>query len=241
MPRDVEQTLATLKVMQAVDDELARLRQGVAALSLRVDVHRKRVTELEGQLESKGAELRTEEKASAKKELDLKVIGDRIRKLREQLMTLTSNKAYAAMTGEIGGHEAESRRAEEEILRVMEKIETVRADMAEIRRQIAEAQEAVRREEAAVAGEVRDLSGRIRQLMSERQALGQQLDKVVAEKYERIARSKNGRAVVAVKDGTCQGCNMGVTRQTIARLWAKKELLHCPNCARLMYLEGGVQ
>jgi predicted nucleic acid-binding Zn-ribbon protein len=104
-----------------------------------------------------------------------------------------------------------------------------------------EARRAVSEVEAGVADEVRDLSGRIRELTAERQGLVQQLDRTVAADYDRIGRSRNGKVVVAVKDGTCQGCFMGVTRQMIARLWSKKELLHCPNCARLMYLEGEVE
>ena len=241
MAKTVESTLATLKELQAVDDQLSQLRTGVAALTLRVDAHKKRVAELEGELARKGAEMKVEEKASAVKDLDLKVLGVKIAKLREQLNTLTSNKAYAAMMGEIGGFEAERGRVEEDALRIMEKIETARAGTDGVREQIREAQEAVKREEQAVSGEVRDFSMRIRELSAQRQGLCSQIDRLVADRYEKIARSKQGKAIVAVKDGTCQGCFMGVTKQMILRLWSKKELVSCPNCARLIYLEGEVQ
>ena len=241
MIKSVEETMSTLKLLQSVDDQLTTLRSGVAALSLRVDTHKKLVAELTAELEKKNAETKVDEKTSAMKELELKVIAEKIVKFRSQLTTLTSNKAYGAMMGEIAGEEARSAKAEEDVLKAMEKIETQRAGMEEIRNRIKDAQAAVKREEDAVAGDVRELSGRIRQITAERQALCQQIDKLIAEKYEKISRSKNGKAVVPVKAGICQGCNMGVTKQTIARLWAKKELLPCPNCARLMYLEGEVQ
>jgi uncharacterized protein len=241
MQKTVDQTMETLKVLQSVDDQLAQYREGVAALSLRVDAHKKRVAELEAELQKKTGELQNEEKSSAKKELDIKVIGERVAKLREQLTTLTSNKAYTAMMGEISGHQAESARVEDDALRIMERVEGFKAGLEEVRKQIAEAHEAVKREEAAISGEVRDLSMRIRELTAERQGLYSQLDRMVADKYERIAHSKQGKAVVAVKDGMCQGCHMGLTKQMIARLWAHKELLYCPNCARMVYLEGEVQ
>jgi hypothetical protein len=241
MQKTVEQTLETLKVLQSVDDQLAQLREGVAALTLRVDAHRKRAVELEGELQKKASELQGQEKATAMKDLEIKVIAEKIAKLREQLNTLTSNKAYTAMMGEIGGHQAESARVEEATLRLMENVETSKAGMEEIRRQIAAAHEDVKKEESAVAGEVRDLSMRIRELTAERQGLYGQLDKLVADKYDRIARSKQGKVVAAVKGGSCQACHMGITKQMIARLWARKELLYCPNCARLIYLEGEVQ
>jgi uncharacterized protein len=241
MQKTVEQTLETLKVLQSVDDQLAQLREGVATLTLRVDAHRKRATELEGELQKKAAELQGQEKATAMKDLEVKVIAEKIAKLREQLNTLTSNKAYTAMMGEIGGQQAETARVEEATLRLMENVEASKAGMDVIRGQIAEARQAIKTEEAAVAGEVHDLSMRIRELTAERQGLYGQLDRMVAEKYERIARSKQGKAVAAVRGGACQGCHMGVTKQTISRLWSRKELLYCPNCARLIYLEGEVQ
>ncbi len=241
MQKTVEQTLETLKVLQGVDDELWKMRSGVAALTLRVDAHKKTVAEFEAEFKKKGDELKLTEKESSKKELDLKVFDEKIGKLRQQLATLTSNKAYATMMEEIGGHEAERSRAEEEVLKVMERIEGSKKDMEGVKGKIREAQEAVKREEAAVADEVRALSGCIRELSAERQGLVSQLDHVIVERYEKIARSKQGKAVVAVKDGTCQGCYMGITKQMILRLWSKKEMLSCPNCARLIYLEGAVQ
>lgn len=241
MQKSVEETLGTLKVLQSVDDELAKLREGVASLTLRVDAHKKHAAELEAELRRKTEELKNEEKDSAKKDLELKVIAEKIARLREQLNTLTSNKAYAAMMGEIGGHQAESDRTEEDALKLMEKIEGSRAGLGDIREQIAAAQQAVKDEEKAIAGEVQALSMRIRELAAERQGLCRQLDRMLLDKYEKIARSKQGKAVAAVKDGICQGCYMGVTKHMIMRLWSKKELVHCPNCARLIYLEGGVQ
>lgn len=241
MARTVEQTLGTLRALQSVDDRLGELRDVIAGLSLRVDDHKTRVAQLDDELKKKAGELRNDEKNAGLKELELRVVQEKIDKLREQLRTLNSNKQYTAMTAEISGHEAESSRKEDEALAVMDRIEDTRSAMAQIREQVKEAEEAVRAEETAMAREVRNLSGEIRELTAQRQGLVQQLDRHAAERYEKISHSKGGKAVVAVRDGVCQGCSMGVTKQTITRLWAKKELMPCPNCARIMYLEGEVQ
>jgi len=241
MTKTTEQVLNTLKVLQGVDDRLQEYRAKAAALSLKVDEHRKRVTDLEAEMQKRTAELKTGEKDTAKKELELKVIQEKIDKLKGQLNQLTSNKQYSAMVHEIGGHQADSARTEEEALAIMDRVESTRAAIGTLRDQIKGAQEAVRAEEEAITDEIRAFSGAIRELSAERLALVQQLDKSVAGVYDKIAHSRGGKAIVAVKQGTCQGCFMGITRQMIARLWAKKELLYCPNCARLIYLEGEVQ
>jgi len=241
MAKSVAETLKTLMQLQNVDDQLGGLRENVAALSLRVDEHKTRVAELETELAGKDEQLRQEEKNSAMKELDLKTSQEKIAKLRTQLNVLRDNKQYTAMMHEISGREAENSRTEDQALMLMDQIENTKAAIDELKKQIESAKDAVREEEAAVADEIRDLSGQIRELTAERQALVGRLEKPIVEKYTRIAHSTKGKAVVAVINGVCQGCFMGVTRQTIARLWAKKELMYCPNCARLMYLEGEVQ
>ena len=241
MPKTVEHTLATLKVLQSVDDQLAELRTKVAALSLGVAEHKKRIVQLRDELDRKGEEVKTDEKNAAMKELELKVIQEKIDKFKQQLNLIKSNKQYAAMMQEIGGQEAATSKTEDEALIIMDRIETTRSAIELIREQIGKAEEDVRREEALVAGEVAQLAGQIRELMAERQGLSQQLDRAIAARYDKISHTRSGKACVAVRDGVCQGCFMGVTRQTIARLWAKKELLVCPNCGRIMYLEGEVQ
>lgn len=241
MAKTVVETLATLKELQVVDDRLSELRESVAGLSLRVDEHRRRVTELEAELGKKAEELKSDEKGSAMKELELKVIQGKIDKLKTQLNTLNSNKQYATMMAEINEHKAQGSRASDEALALLDRVEVTRSAMDELHERIKEAEETVRGEEAVVAGEVQELTVEMRELAAERQALSQQLEKSVVDKYQRISHGKGGKAVVAVMNGVCQGCFMGVTRQTIARLWAKKELMYCPNCARMIYLEGEVQ
>ena len=241
MAESVEETLKTLKLLQSVDDQLGEKRASVAALSLRVDAHKKRVTALESELAEKTAQLHTDEKDSGMKELALKSIQEKIAKLKTQLNVLKDNKQYTAMMHEISSQEAAGSHTEDQALILMDKIEDTRAAIEEVKRQIEETRGQVRDEEAAVADEVEELSGQIHQLMAERQGLVAQLDPAVVERYRKIAHGRGGKALVAVINGVCQGCYMGVTRQTISRLWAKKELMYCPNCSRLMYLEGEVQ
>jgi len=237
MAKSVAETLRTLTVLQSVDDQLGELRENVAALSLRVDEHKKRVAALEAELTERSAQLKAEEKDSAKKELELKTIQDKIAKLRTQLNTLRDNKQYTAMMHEISGREAQGSRTEDQALQLMDQMEDTRAGIDDVKTQLEEARKVVRAEEAAVADEVRTLSGQIRELTAERRGLTEQLDRPVMDRYTRISHSKGGRAVVAVRDGVCQGCFMSLTKQQIAQLMTAKELIHCGNCSRIMYLD----
>jgi predicted nucleic acid-binding Zn-ribbon protein len=56
----------------------------------------------------------------------------------------------------------------------------------------------------------------------------------VLRKYGTI-RMKRGMAVVAVKDGTCRGCNMNIPPQLYNVLQRGSSLEICPNCNRIIY------
>ena len=234
------ETIDTLKELQTLDTQLRGTRNSVEALSLRVDDHRKHVRSLETEVEDQTQKLKDQGKRVGMKELELKGIQEKTNKLRQQLNVTSSNREYQTMLREIGEFEADGSRCEDNVLALLDAVDETKADMARLQEEIASAREAVKAEEASVAEDVGELNGNIQELEARRRDLAGRLDGGVLDKYERILNSRSGLAVVAVIGGVCQGCNMGVTKQMISRLWSKKELLFCNNCSRLMYLEGEV-
>jgi predicted nucleic acid-binding Zn-ribbon protein len=56
----------------------------------------------------------------------------------------------------------------------------------------------------------------------------------VIKRYSTI-RMRRGLAVVSVKNGTCQGCNMNIPPQLYNTLQRGNSLELCPNCNRIIY------
>jgi predicted nucleic acid-binding Zn-ribbon protein len=241
MATTTEEALSVLRELQTLDDKLTELAASRAALGKRVDDKKAHLADAESRLEQKQAEKKTKEKEAAKKELDIRVLSEKIAKLKVQLNTLDSNKQYAAMMSEISGFEAENSRAEDAAIIVMDQVEAVVAEVEATENEIVAAREAVTAEEADVAEDVAAVTREIEGFAAKREELIGRLGSDVAAKYERIRHGRAGKAVVAVIGGVCQGCFMGVTRQAVGKLWAQKELMYCPNCARIIYLEGDVQ
>lgn len=64
----------------------------------------------------------------------------------------------------------------------------------------------------------------------------QQLHPAVRARYE-FVQKRYAQAVVAVKNGVCEGCRIRVAPQRVLELRRSEQLYQCTNCARIVYLD----
>jgi predicted nucleic acid-binding Zn-ribbon protein len=57
----------------------------------------------------------------------------------------------------------------------------------------------------------------------------------VLNHYDRL-RDRGKKAIVAVRNQTCGGCHVRVTRATVMNLMHGKDIQFCENCRRYLYL-----
>ncbi len=79
-----------------------------------------------------------------------------------------------------------------------------------------------------------EMQGQIELARTSREETAKLLRPDVLRKYGTI-RMRRGMAVVAVKDGTCRGCNMNIPPQLYNVLQKGSSLELCPNCNRIIY------
>jgi len=75
-------------------------------------------------------------------------------------------------------------------------------------------------------------------LFEERTAKTIELDRKILSFYEKIRVWAKNTAVVPVKKQACYGCYMKLNDSSYATLIKSEELLTCPHCGRIMYLEA---
>jgi len=74
---------------------------------------------------------------------------------------------------------------------------------------------------------------RIKQIVPE-------IDKKILASYERILKGKDGMALAAVHDYSCQGCFINLPPQVINEIKKHDHLVICESCARILYLEDEI-
>ena len=81
-----------------------------------------------------------------------------------------------------------------------------------------------------------EIEAKIAELRAERDKLATQVKPDVLKRYASI-RMRRGLAVVSVRNGTCQGCNMNIPPQLYIIIQRGQTIETCPSCHRIIYWE----
>ena len=81
-----------------------------------------------------------------------------------------------------------------------------------------------------------EIEAKIAELRAERDKLTANVKPDVLKRYSNI-RMRRGLAVVSVRNGTCQGCNMNIPPQLYNVLQRGASIETCPSCHRIIYWE----
>ena len=81
-----------------------------------------------------------------------------------------------------------------------------------------------------------EIQAKIAELKVERDKLAADVKPEVLKRYSNI-RMRRGLAVVSVRNGTCQGCNMNIPPQLYNVLQRGQTVETCPSCHRIIYWE----
>jgi len=82
---------------------------------------------------------------------------------------------------------------------------------------------------------LRSLAADIERDRGRRQQIIGTVDEALRSRYEMILSRRGGLAVVAVRDGTCQGCRMRVPPQLYNQIQRNDQVFLCPSCQRMLH------
>ncbi len=88
----------------------------------------------------------------------------------------------------------------------------------------------------AAKARMAEIEAKIAELRAERDKLAAAVKPEVLKRYGNI-RMRRGLAVVSVRNGTCQGCNMNIPPQLYIIIQRGQTIETCPSCHRIIYWE----
>jgi hypothetical protein len=74
-------------------------------------------------------------------------------------------------------------------------------------------------------------------VQADRAKLAAEVEEELLETYQRLFDKKDGVAVAALANETCQGCHVKAQTHIVNSAKAAKEVTHCLNCGRIVYAE----
>ncbi len=231
--------------------ELRRLieLQGVDTTMGRMALQKKELPERLARLEQGWRDALTEAQtcreqrdASERRHRDLeeglKRGAEQLRRARERLLEVKTNREYQAMLKEMEVLEAKNGELEDAILLLLEELDALRK---EADRQDAFLEEHRRRfegERRQIETELAGIDASQARLQQQGEDLRRTLEKDLLKKYENIRSLNKGLAVVPAWNEVCGGCHMNVPPQFYNQLMRSEDLCFCPHCSRILYCKN---
>lgn len=189
------------------------------------------------QAELEQAKLRTKEIESSRKDLELEIEGKKelIVKYANQQFQTRKNEEYRALAHEIETCKAAIFQIEDQEIALMEQAEAAQKEIARATQAAAETRKLVEEQVAKLGAREGNLEKDLAELSANREQLAAAVAEGPRSRYERLMRSKGENVVVGVERGVCGGCHMRLPPQLLVMCQAKKELVSCSNCGRILY------
>ena len=231
----INEQIKNLVELQKFDGEIYRLKTEIAVLPSRrkkmeLDSEKKKAGLRAAEEQLKGIQL-----SQKQKEMDLQTREEKIKKLQGQLYQLKSNKEYTAMELEIKGLKADKSLLEEEILELLDRMDQVKTKVAQ-EKELFSADEKKAKEELEVLkkgeGEAQQ---KVSELQEKRKVHLPNIDVKLLVQYEKVLKSREGLALVPVRNNACSGCHMGLPPQVVNEIQLQDKLVVCESCARILY------
>lgn len=182
-------------------------------------------------------DLRANELAVKKVELDAGTRRNTIQRLKVQQFETRKNDEFAALGLEVKRYEAELDGLETRELELMEESDRFRTLLNDAEAALTKTQEIVNQDLASIAERKKNLLAQTAELRAEREKLAAAADSSVLPLYERLLKSKGGVAIAPLHEGRCGGCHMKLVASTVIKVQGGKEIAQCEDCGRILYAD----
>jgi len=215
----------TQKVLQSRKDlplRLARLDTDFAAVREALEEERNR-------LEVKNQTHRELEEA-------LKKGMEQLRKTRDRIHEVKSNKEYQAVLKEIETLEQKHGIVEDKIITILEEIDAMKTSLAIREGEFQASGRRYEEEREKLEKRIGSIESQLQERQRQGESLREKIPKNVLKRYDMTKNVNQGLAVVSAWKETCDGCHMSIPPQLYNELLEDtEELIMCPNCRRIIY------
>jgi uncharacterized protein len=229
------ETIEKLLILQDRDQKLGRVQGELTHIDPERQTLNAKAASAQADLEK--AKLRAKEIESSRKDLELEVEAKKelISKYANQQFQTRKNEEYRALSHEIETCKAAIFQIEDQEIELMEQAEAVQKEIARATQAASETKKLVEEQTAKLGAREANLKKELADLSANREQLAAAVNESARGRYERLVRSKGENVVVGVERGVCGGCHMRLPPQLLVMCQAKKELVSCSNCGRILY------
>ena len=228
--------LKQLEELQTHDAKIQELEQSLKAIPAKLASTEADLARVEALLASEGLSLKETEKYYAEQKSLMTDDEVQVAGAKHKLAQAKNSKEYMAAQREIEQRREGLTAREVEIAKLVEAVDAKKKLLADRANDVEALKASIAKDGEAAKSRMAEIEAKIAELRVERDKLATTVKPEVLKRYGAI-RMRRGLAVVSVKNGTCQGCNMNIPPQLYNVLQRGQTVETCPSCHRIIYWE----
>ncbi|MBT5029030.1 MAG: hypothetical protein HOL15_03370 [Nitrospinaceae bacterium] len=227
--------LQQLILLQTLDDEIIEHNELLDDIPAQVDGGRAELEEKRKILSTAKEELDALKKK--RKDLEAKVQGenDHMAKAKIKLPAVKTNKEYTAINMEVDAIKEKVSGLEDQELEIMEILEEKQKEFPGIEKIFKGESDLFQEYQANKEAELKRMKQELQVLVEKRDVIKAEIEAVVLQRYEKVLKARDGRAVVVLKENICQGCFQQILPQMAINVKVGESIQQCSNCLRFLY------
>jgi predicted nucleic acid-binding Zn-ribbon protein len=232
------QVAAALFRLQQLDLELDRLKAEQQAVSNSLQGSA-RLQKLRSEYHTAQQQLQTGLQTQKEAEWTLEDLNRRLKAQEQRLYsgTVVNAKELQSLQQEVQRLRAQQSRQEDIVLEVIDETEALQETEKRKLEALKQEEEAWQQESAALLARHNGLETQRQELQARRDQLARGIAEDLLDRYEKMRRTKQGRAVSKVEQSSCQWCRVILTPSELQHVRISAELQTCTNCGRILYYD----
>jgi uncharacterized protein len=150
--------------------------------------------------------------------------------------TVRNPKELAGLNDDASMLKGQLRRREDELLNHMVKVEEQETALRQAESVLKEVEGRWRGEQADLLGQKGRLEAELAELEKSRQTQAGSIDGRLLELYDLLRDRRQGKAVVKVERGMCQGCRISLPMSVLQKARSGFDVVQCVSCERILYV-----
>jgi uncharacterized protein len=226
--------LLLLTELQRHDARIQELEQMVKAFPTKLEAMNADLKRVESLLDRERAQLTDTESWRKRQEDEMKQQEQRALAAKQHSASVKNAKEYMASERELQATRKNASERGEEVSKLVGAVETAKTSIEQHEADFLALKAHVESEQKAADEKIAELQKQIAEERKGREVAAGRVRPDVLKKYSAI-RMKRGLALVPVKNGTCQGCNMNIPPQLFNMIQRGDSIELCGNCNRIIY------
>jgi predicted nucleic acid-binding Zn-ribbon protein len=168
-------------------------------------------------------------------ESDAEMNLSRIKKSKDKLGSVKTNKEYQSSLKEIEDLEGINSKIEDDMIECLEAMDGIESIIDAKKSEYSQLSDRVKTEKDLLEQQSHQAKESLARLDADRLGLAEIITPELLKKYNMVKELVGKVAISAVKNAVCQGCNVNIPPQSYNELLRLDTLMFCPHCQRIIY------